>query len=117
MTRVFNNIYRALRGTIKRDTGKAILFVVANPDALVPEDEFLEEWLPTSQINSITTHSDGSGEATIMVSEWILKQKGEAWKNLPTSPNPLQLPKTSIPKLPSVPPAKHWSDMDDDIPF
>jgi hypothetical protein len=99
----YNNIYRAIRGMIKRDTGKAILFVARNPDALTPEDEELEAWLPKSQISSISILRDGSGDAVIFASEWILKQKD--WMHLPT-----YKPAPSSPAFGTV-------GTDDDIPF
>lgn len=99
----YNNIYRALRGMVKRDTGKAILFVTRDPEALTPEDEELEAWLPKSQLSGITILKDGSGDCVILASEWILKQKD--WMHLPT-----YVPTPSSPANGAV-------DMEDDIPF
>lgn len=114
----YNNVYRALRGRIKRDTGKAILLVVRDPEALTPEEEVQEQWIPTSQIKSIHNLKDDFGESIVMASEWILKQKD--WLHLSTANNPaLQntTPISSHPKVPDTPPAKSFVDMDDDIPF
>jgi hypothetical protein len=50
--------------TRKHETDNAVLIVVDGEDV----------WIPLSQVDSM--HFDGRGDGSIVVSDWIAKQKG-----------------------------------------
>lgn len=123
----FNNIYRQLHGEIVGETGKAIKFSIYCEE----RNANRTEWFPLSQIQSIHRMYDPSIERldVLMVSEWILKQKGwidySVTGKLPLAtvtqikPDP-QLSELFKPQLSDKlqhPPAPSRVDMDDDIPF
>lgn len=97
----YNNVYRPVVGIIKRNTDKAILLVVTDPEALVEEEAEIENWIPRSQIVGMTPMKDAKGSTEVMMSEWIIGQKGlQAFvKKAPTP----------VPAKPAIP--------EDDIPF
>jgi len=98
----YNNVYRPVVGFVKRTTDKAILLVVTDPDALIEEESELENWIPRSQIAGMTPMKDAKGNTEVMMSEWIIGQKGlGAFVSKPKSPIP-----ATKPVIP-----------DDDIPF
>lgn len=106
-------MYLALSGTIKRETPKAVLFEFLDEDGIGVKSE----WFPLSQMASIHRAAEVCKPDVIMVSEWILREKGAL--HLATSKNPAL---TGTPKplghpVPTTPPVKSWSEMDDDIPF
>jgi hypothetical protein len=108
----FNNIYLALKGTVKSESAKAVLFIYPIGDNLTKE-----EWFPKSQLaRVIPGKQDGSD--VIMASEWILKQK-DALQYATKAAPPLSSEPTMLahPSVPTTPPAKSFVDMDDDIPF
>lgn len=97
----YNNVYRPVIGIIKRNTYKAILLVIEDPEALTEEDAEVENWIPRSQIAGMTPMRDDKGRTEVMMSEWIIGQKGlQAFVSKPKSP---------VPAKPAIP--------DDDIPF
>lgn len=120
----YNNIYRQLHGEIMGETDKAIKFEVCitdNDDANNGQElEFRTEWIPISQCSSIHRFSKPDNDLCdiIMVSEWILKQKG--WLHLAGSTAKPKL-ETVTPNTSSEPtdilPCNSFGDMDDDILF
>ena len=60
--------FSAINGTIRRETEKALLLVTGNL-----EGEIIDAWLPFSQIQSIHR---GEEHDTVVVANWILKEKG-----------------------------------------
>lgn len=74
MTRATEVVY-TLTGTKVRETDKAILF---RADSIndVPLDKSKQEWFPLSQIRKMFHDKNVSGSDYIIVSEWILSQKG-----------------------------------------
>lgn len=120
----YNNIYRQLHGEIMGETEKAIKFeFCTDTEDTGDEPEYKTEWFPLSQISSIhRLAKDDNGLCDIlMISEWILKQKGilhlagiakpPVLSGVPTAVKP-----TIADKL-QHPPTSSWADMDDDIPF
>jgi hypothetical protein len=96
----YNNVYRPVVGIIKRSTDKAILLVVTDPEALTPEDEEIENWIPRSQISGMTPMKDAKGNTEVMMSEWIIGQKGlQAFIKKATSPVPakVNIPNDDVP--------------------
>ena len=72
-------VYLTLQGFIKRESEKALLFAVhtiSGEPADVPEDQ----WIPKSQCQSIVPADPEDSELgaydTIVITEWIAKQKG-----------------------------------------
>lgn len=114
----YNNIYLALSGTIKHESEKAVLFEYLLEDGI----GLKSDWFPHSQIASIHRNQSRDDELlcapdVIMASEWILRQKNA--HHLATKKNPATSSTVvrTHPKVPSIPPAKSFVDMDDDIPF
>ncbi len=115
----YNNVYRALYGEIMGETDKAIKFEYCVSDADSVGPEFKTDWFPRSQISSIHRLSSKDNDECdiIMVSEWLLKQKGIL--HLASTEKP-KLNVTTVSDLSSkltTPPAPSFADMDDDIPF
>lgn len=63
-----------ITGTHLRESPKAILFRIDQISA-EPLEKSKEEWIPFSQIRKITTDSTTEGKDSLVVTEWILKQK------------------------------------------
>lgn len=100
----YNNVYRPVVGVVKRNTDKAILLVIQNPEALTDDEAELEVWIPKSQIAGQTPLRDQAGNTEVMMSEWIIGQKSlQAFISKPKSPVP--------------PVSKDSGIKDDDIPF
>lgn len=114
MTRTFNNVYLPIVGIIKRSTDKAILLVISDPEALTPDDEEIENWIPRSQILQITPMKDVKGNSTVMMSEWIIGQK-DLRRFVRKGHTVTDV--AAHPPVPKTPPAKSFVDMDDDIPY
>lgn len=118
MSRTFNNVYRPVVGWVKRSTEKAILFVVEDREALTDDEATVENWIPKSQIQSITPLRDSKDNSCVMMSEWIIGQKNlnNFIQKQPASSTAI-IP-TSHPAVPTKPPVRPHSEvMDDDIPF
>jgi len=115
MTRSFNTVYRPIVGIIKRTTDKAIMLVISDPDALTPDEEELENWIPKSQIHSIIPLKDVKGNSCVMMSEWIIGQK-DLQKFISKAPT---VTTYGHPPVPTTPPVKSHAevDMDDDVPY
>lgn len=114
----YNNIYHPIIGIIKRTTEKAILLVVTDPEALTDEDAEIENWIPKSQIASMTPMKDVVGNTEVRLSEWIIGQKDLKRfirHSLTPSSSPANI--AGHPQVPKNPPAPSFVDMDDDIPF
>ena len=65
-------VYRGIQGKERRRTDKAILFAITRTQG-APIDLI---WFPLSQIASIHTSGHVDKLDTLMVSEWILGEKG-----------------------------------------
>lgn len=115
----YNNVYRQLHGEIVGESDKAIKLRVV--DKVDGRDRI--EWYPLSQLSSIHRMFNAETETLdiLMVSEWILKQKGMLGNAGITTPPVLSgTPTKDIPKIQDKlmhPPVSNWTDMDDDIPF
>lgn len=122
----YNNVYRQLHGEIMGESEKAIKleFCIAgkDQDSGLAEPTYKTEWFPISQIQSIHRLSKPDNDLCdiLMVSEWVLKQKGILHLAGSTSKPVLSaatVPASAHPPVPSTPPAPSFVDMDDDIPF
>lgn len=120
----YNNVYRQLHGEIMGETEKAIKFEFCIAEGETDDlDAYKTEWFPLSQISSIHRFSKPDNDLTdiLMISEWVLKQKGILHLAGTTAKPVLSgTATTTIPKIQDKlqhPPTSTWSDMDDDIPF
>lgn len=111
----YPKIYHPIIGIVKRSTDKAILLVITDPEALTEEDDTIENWIPKSQIHSITPLKDVAGNSEVRMSEWIIGQKD--LKRFIRSTHYVSSSVAVHPAVPTTPPAPSWMDMDDDIPF
>lgn len=85
MTRSFSNVYRALEGQHLGETEKAVKFKLHAPGN-IKDGEI--QWYPLSQITSIHRCYDeieGTFDV-LMISEWLLGQKGLLSASLSTNP-------------------------------
>lgn len=122
----FNNVYRQLHGVILGETEKAIKFdfcITPENEDESEDSEYKTEWFPFSHVQSIHRFSKEDNDLLdiLMVSEWVLKQKGilhlAGSKDKPVLSG---TPTDVIPKIQDKlqhPPASNWLDMDDDVPF
>ena len=64
-----------LYGTKVAETARAVRFVIKSigETAISPH---LSEWFPLSQVKRIVSSPDETGRDMLMVSEWIMKEKG-----------------------------------------
>lgn len=69
------SVVHTLTGSYLYESAKAARFKVDDISGC-PLDEPKTEWFPFSQITKIMRDSKSVGQDTIVVSEWILKQKG-----------------------------------------
>jgi len=94
-----------LKGTKLRESSKAVLFSISEIRGF-PVEPPKSEWFPLSQVSKMSNDpSQEKHKDTLIVSEWILNQKG-----LLSSP--------SRPKAYDDPSNAPWSeDEDDDIPY
>lgn len=122
----YNNVYRQLHGEIMGESDKAIKFEFCIDTEDLPDGQnpdYKTEWFPLSQISSIHRFSKPDNDLTdiLMISEWVLKQKGILHLAGTTAKPVLSgTATTTIPKIQDKlqhPPTSTWSDMDDDIPF
>jgi hypothetical protein len=121
----YNNVYRQLHGEIMGETEKAIKFefCTATNESELDDGAYKTEWFPLSQISSIHRFSKPDNDLSdiLMISEWVLKQKGILHLAGTTAKPVLSgTPTTVIPKIQDKlqhPPVSNWTDMDDDIPF
>ena len=111
----YPKIYQPVIGIMKRHTEKAILLVISDPEALTPDDEEIENWIPRSQISDIKPAQDIKGNSIVMMSEWIIGQKD--LKRFVRSVAQIKevMGHTPVPKTPAVKP--HIEVDDDDIPY
>ena len=69
------DIHITLYGTKVAETARAVRFVIK----CIGEVEIsphLSEWFPLSQVKRIVSSPDETGRDMLMVSEWIMKEKG-----------------------------------------
>lgn len=119
----YNKVFRPILGVIKRNTDKAVLLVVENPDAITDDDAEIENWIPKSQIAQQIQTKNSKGQTVVMMSEWIIGQKGlasfvmtdamlAAIKAQANASAPI------APAVPTTPAVKPFSEInEDDIPF
>lgn len=67
--------FKTVTGTKLVDTGKAIKFSV-NQVSGIPLEKETAHWFPVSQIEKMFFDSNSTGKDTLVVPEWILKEKG-----------------------------------------
>lgn len=66
--------YMGVKGTVIKKTDKAVLFKIMEVSG-VPVNEEKSYWFPLSQIPKRMTNPTSEGEDTMMVPEWLLKDK------------------------------------------
>lgn len=70
-----NEVYVGIKGTHLGETGKAIKFSVSEVNGEV-FDPPKTEWFPFSQTEKIFRDPMSVGNDSLLVTEWIAKQKG-----------------------------------------
>ena len=69
-------VWVTLTGTKVAETGKAVLFDIKKISGEEVELETPRQWFPFSQVSKMTTDKNSVCNDTMMVSEWICKEKG-----------------------------------------
>jgi len=69
------DIHITLYGTKVAETARAVRFVIKCIGE-VDISPHLSEWFPLSQVKRIVSSPDETGRDMLMVSEWIMKEKG-----------------------------------------
>jgi hypothetical protein len=67
--------FRTITGTKLADTGKAIKFSITKVSDHPVEKE-TTHWFPVSQIEKMFFDPNSTGNDTLVVAEWLLKEKG-----------------------------------------
>jgi len=70
-----SDVLITLYGTKVAETARAVRFVIKCIGE-VDISPHLSEWFPLSQVKRIVTSPDETGRDMLMVSEWIMKEKG-----------------------------------------